>query len=158
MGKYTSVLRGLPQYAGEDASIKEQVNAKRIEIGVLTPGEAAAGYRKARDKKDALEGQVSEINIEVTAYEAILHEVYELAGITSLKLSDGATVGTYVEPYSSVEDAEAYRVWCLEQDLGNRMTLPWATTNSLTKERILEGEPPPPGVKVYVKTKTRLSR
>jgi hypothetical protein len=49
MGKYTSILRGLPSYKGEDATQTEKIAAKRAELGVLTATQAAAGYRAARD-------------------------------------------------------------------------------------------------------------
>lgn len=40
--------------------------------------------------------------------------------------------------------------------LANKMALAWGTTNALTKERLLAGEPEPPGVSVWAKTVVRL--
>ena len=159
MGKYTSVLRGLPSYKGEDASQAEKIASKRSEIGVLTATQAAAGYRAARDKKDKLSDELDDAQVAVVAYEEVLQETYEAEGVTSLKLADGSTVSTYVEPYSSVKDHEAFREWVMDQDdLPNRMSLPWMTMNSIVKEMLLDCEPPPPGVEVFVKHKTRLAR
>jgi len=47
-------------------------------------------------------------------------------------------------------------VWCVAEGLERQMSLPWQTTNSLTKARLLEGEPEPDGVTCYAKTKVRL--
>jgi hypothetical protein len=38
------------------------------------------------------------------------------------------------------------------------MSLPWQTVNSLSKERLLDGQPPPPGVDVFAKTKIVLRK
>lgn len=159
MGKYTSVLRGLPKYSGEDASFNEKVAAKRIAIGVVSASQAADGYTKARLAKDKADEEVSKANVEVAAWESIMQEVFEMEGITSLKLATGETVSTYPEPYAQVSDPQAFRNWCMDQEgLGDRMQLAWATTNSIAKERLLAGEEPPPGITVFVKTKSRLNK
>lgn len=41
-------------------------------------------------------------------------------------------------------------------DLQRLLTLPWQTTDSLTRKMLLAGEEPPPGVEVFAKTKIRL--
>jgi hypothetical protein len=159
MGKYTSILRGLPSYKGEDATQAEKIAAKRAELGVLTAVQAATGYRAARDVKDELAAKLEDAQVIVKAYEEILQETYEMEGVTSLKLADGSTVSTFVEPYASVKNPLAFRKWVQEQPgLEQRMTLPWTTTNSITKEMLLDGDEPPPGVEVFVKSKTRLAR
>ena len=104
MGKYTSILRGLPHYRGEDATQSEKVAAKRIELGVLTSAQAAQGYRKARDVKDALEKELEAAKVVVRAHDDILQETFEADGLTSLKLADGSQVSTFVEPYAQVKD------------------------------------------------------
>lgn len=40
----------------------------------------------------------------------------------------------------------------------NKLMLPWATTNALTKERLLQGEPEPDGVTSWAKTTVRLGQ
>jgi hypothetical protein len=159
MGKYTSVLRGLPAYQGEDASFTEKVIAKRIEIGALTATQAAAGYAAARAKKDKHDEEGGKINVELAAWESAMHEAFEMEGITSCTLTTGEHISTYPEPYAQVADPNAFRAWCMDQEgLGERMQLAWATTNSIAKERLLAGEEPPPGIKIFVKTKSRLGK
>jgi hypothetical protein len=159
VGKYTQVLRGLPQYRGEDASFNEKIIAFKAKLGVQSAAQAAQGYAQARAKKDDLDAESSALNVELAAWEELMHDCFEHEGISSLKLSTGESINTYPEPYAQIADPQAFRDWCsTQEDLANRMTLPWSTTNSITKERLLDGEEPPPGVKIFVKTKTRLSR
>jgi hypothetical protein len=93
--------------------------------------------------KDELEKKLDAAKVDVRAFEEILQETYEMEG----------------EPYASVKNPVAFRKWVREQPgLEQRMTLPWTTTNSITKEMLLDGDEPPPGVEVFVKQKTRLAR
>jgi hypothetical protein len=76
-----------------------------------------------------------------------------------MRLENGASVSTYSEPYGKVVDSEALRQWALsDPDLSRKMALPWMTINSLTKERTLAGEAPPPGVEVFAKQLVRLNK
>jgi hypothetical protein len=159
MGKYTQVLRGLPSYKGEDASFFEKVVAKRLTLGVLSATQAAAGYAAARTKKDMIDEELSKHSVELAAWESAMHDAFESEGVSSVKLSTGESISTFPEPYAQVANPSAFREWCLGQEgLSDRMTLAWATTNSIAKERLLAGEEPPPGIEIYVKTKSRLSR
>jgi len=159
VGKYTQVLRGLPAYQGEDASFIEKVIAKRLTYGPLTASLAASKYAEVRAKKDKLDEESSTLNVELAAIEAAMHEAFEMEGVTSVRLKSGESISTYPEPYAQVADPAAYRAWVMEQEgLSDRMTLAWATTNSIAKERLLSGEEPPPGVTIYVKTRSRLAR
>jgi hypothetical protein len=159
LGKYTAVLRGLPTYQGEDASFTEKVIKKRLTFGPLTATIAAAGYAAARAKKDIADEEMSKINVEVAAWEEAMHEAFEQEGVSSVRLVTGESVSTYPEPYAQIADSRAFRAWCEEQeDLKDRLQLAWATTNSIAKERLLAGEEPPPGIKIFVKNRSRLSK
>ena len=59
--------------------------------------------------------------------------------------------------FLQVVDREAFRLWCdADPDLRRKMTLPWQTTNSLTKQLLLDGQPEPPGVTIWAKTTVRM--
>ena len=112
----------------------------------------------ARLGKEGIEDLLSECNLRITAVEQMLVDAYETEGVTSLKLEEGGSLAVQVEPYAQVQDRDVYRRWCVEQGLENLMTVPWATTSKLTKDRLLNGEPEPPGVKAYAKMKIVLRK
>ena len=75
----------------------------------------------------------------------------------NLKLSSGHSVRTQVEPNAVVRDKSVYRQWCVDNGFGELMVLPWQTTNSITKERLEDGNPEPEGIEVFSRTKVVLT-
>lgn len=118
----------------------------------------AASFRDARQVKEALEEHVKTANLLLEAYNQLLVDQFEVEGSTSLKLEDGASVRMQYEPYATVKDPAAFLIWCRENGYANKLTLPWATTNALVKERLEEGEAEPDGISVYTKTKLVLTK
>ena len=157
-GKYAKVIQNLPRMAGEEPAYQQKINAvkqamKEEEEFKQHASYFAKIYTEARDERDLIAEQMLEINLRLAAIEQLLVEQYEVEETTSLKLETGPTVRVQLEPYAQVQDHEAYRSWCIEQGMESLMSVPWMTTNKITKERLLDGEPEPPGVKAYVKSK-----
>jgi len=67
-------------------------------------------------------------------------------------------VRTQWEPYAKVEDKELYRLWCIAEGLEKSLCLPWQSTNSVTKERLLAGLPVPKGIIAHAKSTIVLTR
>lgn len=136
---------------------------KRATGGKRHATEFARAYAECRKVRDALGEFDSAIGLVIEAYCALMVEQFEVEGISGLKLENGQPVSTYPEPYAQVTDKEKFRQWCLKQvdEQGNQvlaaqMSLPWQTTNALTKALLLEGLPEPDGVTAYSMTKVRL--
>lgn len=176
MGKYSKIIATLQKLTGEEPEFQAKVNAVKSVILEETPRHASAFaelYAKTRtgdphalplsnDERDDLitrlgkegiEDLLSSCNVRLCAVEQLLSDQYEVEGVTSLKLDNIGSVGVQLEPYAQVQDKIAYQEWCLKEGLLPLMTVPWATTNSMTKDRLLAGENPPPGVGAFVKTK-----
>lgn len=115
-------------------------------------------YTELRRVEDALEEHAKEVRLLLAAYGQLLVEQYKVEGTTSLKLASGYAVRTQPEPQAQVIDKEAFRKWCIEHGLGEALVLPWPTTNSLTKERLLDGQAEPDGVKAYIHTKIVMTK
>ena len=81
-----------------------------------------------------------------------------LQDIQTLKFEDGASVSVQAEPVASVKDHDALREWAMGNGFERNLTLAWQTVNSLSKQRLLDGEAPPAGVEMAVRTKTILRR
>lgn len=157
-GKYDRVVRSLSQLASEESGYQEKVDETKKAIRAhenFKPhaSHLASLYVDAREQKAALEEEMYQVNLLLTALEQMTVEQYEVEGTNSIRLDSGASVSVQMEPYAQVQDREVFRQWCVAQGLENLMSIPWQTTNSLTKERLLNGEPEPPGVKAFAKAK-----
>ena len=158
MGKFDEIVGGLARippeirYSGSGGlNYQYKIDQAKEKFTDRTPSVLITMYADLRAIADAKEDEAKELRVQVEAAAQLLMEVYEGEGITSLKIKDVGTFRTDFVPYSHVANKEEYHAWCLESGFGPQMTLPWQTTNSVTKERILSGQDAPPGVDVYVK-------
>lgn len=169
-GKYAKVLKKLPrlrttespQYQEKVEALKTLLTApsqeeERQKLGVeripLQASVLANEYNDLRLAKEVLQAQLSEIELQIAAITQLLDDQFEAEGLTLVRLDDGARVMTRPEPYAVVKDPTKFRQWCIDQGLQEKMTLPWQTTNALTKERLLAGEPEPDGIEAFQLTK-----
>ena len=119
--------------------------------------EFGRGYAEARKIRDRLAQLDTSIGLLVDAYQLLMIEQLEAEGVTHLTLANGQTISMHYEPYVSVEDKEAFRLWCIAQGLERSMSLHPSTTASLCKKMLLAGDPEPPGIKLSSNVKVRLS-
>lgn len=156
--KYASILAKLPRLIGEEPEYRKKVEAvaaaMKDDPTFESNGSALARtYVAARAEKAAAEAVLSEINLRIAAVESLLSPQYEAEGTSTIKLDTGESVAIQPEPYAMVADRDAFRQWCLDNGYADAMTLHHQTMNSITKERLLNGEPEPNGVKCYVRDK-----
>jgi hypothetical protein len=162
MGTYTKVLEGKPKLGAEPEQ-REQVEAWKKELlatpgFVLTPSVITEWYMDARDEADELKEKLADVNARTEALRQFLVERAEVEGLSSLRLTNGRGIVIVSEPYPNVVDKEAFRQWCLAQGFESQMTLHPSTAKAVVKERLLHGEPEPPGVEIYSKDVIRLDR
>jgi hypothetical protein len=151
MGKYSEVIKGLKPLATPRS---KRVEKLRTEIQIRSAVELARTYAMLRKKKDEVEATLSEVNETLEAISSLLVPAFIDEGVTSLRiLETGQSVSVQFEPYAAVIDKDAHRRWAIANGLENSLALPWMTTNALTKERLLNGEPEPAGVQAFVATK-----
>lgn len=120
-----------------------------------TYARAWAEYRQIRD---AIEEAMKQLSLIGEAYAQMVDSQYEAEGITNMKLDGLGSVRVQVEPWASIANPDVFREWCLENDLKNKLTLLWQTTNAITKEFLERGDNPPPGIKVWSKPKLFFTR
>jgi hypothetical protein len=123
-----------------------------------SPSEFAQGYVLLRRLKDKMEEWESNTNLLLEAYTQLMSKALDDQGLSAVKLTTGESVSTYLEPYPTVKDQEAFRQWCIKSGFANMMHLHPSRTASLAKEMLEKGENPPPGVEIYAKTRVRLMR
>lgn len=131
---------------------------KRQTAGRPWASEYARAYAECRGIRESLIAEFDgAFSLLIEAYQWLMTEQMEVEGTTAITLANGQPVHTYQEPQAKVEDPAAFLAWCMrEPDLRSKLTLPWATTNALTKARLLNGEPEPDGVTIWAKTVVRL--
>ena len=105
--------------------------------------------------KEGLELLLKKVNKRLMAISQLLDESLDRdepgwgqygAGPTTVKLSSGATVSVQYKPACKVKDKEQFRRWCIDNGLEQSLQL-WPTTmQSISSQKLLEGEPLPDGV------------
>lgn len=134
------------------------VREERTKLVGKTLPEVVAAYVEARDEKDALNLLLTECNAKVEAYRRAVCDGMEEAGIAAVTLETGESLDSSPEPYAQVTDRDALRQWAIDNGYMNSLQLPWQTLNAIVKDKLLAGEPEPPGVTAFLKTKLRLRR
>jgi hypothetical protein len=163
-GKYAEVVKTLPRLPASDAGFQEKVASRKRELidndplKMRSASALASEYRRLRDSKEEVEQVMSRLNLELEAIGQLLIQQYEADGTSSIALATGGSVSTQLEPYAQVTDRDACRQWAIAEGLERQLALPWQTANSLVKDRLLKGEPEPPGMKAFVRTKIVLRR
>lgn len=157
-GKYAEITDRLPTWQQEEPTYQAKVDAKKREIyeeigDALSSASIAILYKRIRQDKEAAEKILYDINIEMNAITQMLVDRYEIDEITSMKLETGDSVSIHYEPYAVVEDKEKIWEWCRANGYEREMQLSWNTLNAITKERLIQGQPEPDGVRAYTRVK-----
>ncbi len=159
MGKYSAVLKGLAAEIRFEGSFRERVDALKTEFGTAyaTSAQLAEAYAELRVEKSKIEAELKKVHVRIAAVEETMWGRFEDEGISSLKLTSGNTIRVQPEPHAQVQDRERLAQWVREQGLERLLALPWSTVNSLSKERLLAGDPIPDGVELKIRTTTVFS-
>jgi hypothetical protein len=152
VGKYDKVLPTLPKLPPDNPKFQEKVEHAKGEFLGKGSMELAKIYRGLRAEEEILDQQVKALNVRIEACVQHMESVWEAEGLRSLKFDTGGGVGMKPQPFARVTDKEAFRDWCVKHGFGAQLSLPWQSTNSITKERLLAGEGEPPGVTAFIKT------
>ena len=161
MGKWDGLRGVLPplqspnEAAGSEWWGKVRAGADELKQN-LTKEQIARNLAATRDELDALEDQVSDLQRQRAQYELALAEVMEDGGEAMFKLDSGASFSVQVEPYAKVADRDVLRDWLISNGFLEQLALPWQTLNSVAKQRLEDGEEPPPGVELFLKRKVVL--
>jgi hypothetical protein len=144
----------LPQFK-EPQEWQEQINEVKQEMVGLETAEVARTFAMWRKEKKELEEKIKEINTEMEACSQLLVEHLQGQDVQKITLSTGETVYLQSDPYPSVQDKEQLRMWVVQTGMEEILSVHYQTLVGLVKERLNNGEEPPPGVEVFLKTKAR---
>jgi hypothetical protein len=128
----------------------------------------ALEYRLLKDLEEAAEELAKQTREHMDARSQLLLDAMEDDGVTSLRLDDGSSLWDQPDVFATTKDptdemkgeenAATLKAWLREQGMEGLLTLHSATLLSMTKERLLAGEGPPPGVNVFFRPKVVLRR
>lgn len=155
-GKYSDIQR--PKEPVEMSPYQKLVEAEKSKF-VHLKGDApklASFYVDWKRKKDEHDDAEKVINLKIAALESLLCETFETQGLEKIVLEDGASVAIFPEPTAKIEDMEVFNNWCRENGYEKLMRLLPQTVNGIVKERLLEGQDEPPGVKAFMRDKVQV--
>lgn len=160
-GKYDHLLGALQPLPPEDPRRQDKIN--ELKAAMTHDGtELARNYIELRRQKDDLKERLSDVQLQIDAYEQRLVESQEVqsggwgdygAKDNALRLPTGEVVRVQPEPTGKVVDKEAFRIWCVKNGYERQLQLWPSTMNALVKERLLAGEPEPDGCEAFVYNK-----
>jgi len=160
MAKQTNLDKfgDLPRFVEEESPYRKKIADEEAKFADTPMSELAKKYTELRDSKDDLEEELKVINGTIQAIQELLVGRFEDEDISAIRTSNGYLVSAKFDPYASVKNKEALRKWAVDNGYENLLTLPWQTTNSISKTLLESGEAPPDGVEVYLKPGLRLTR
>lgn len=162
--KYASLKKKLPAFA-EESAYQEKIDAAKREILGATenPEDAnssalAARLERIKARKDDLEAQLYDVNVEAEALSQLIVAAMESDGVEKFTLQSGATVYVNYAPYPCVEDREKLFAWIKAQKMQKLLSVQYQTLRGMVNDMLVAGKPVMPGVNVFLKTSARLLR
>lgn len=159
MGKYSHLKERFGPAPVTDQKWQNKVDELKNSLQYQQdPAQLSIEFRRLKDEKEALEAKIRELNVAIAAHDIALAAWLEEAGLTQFKTDDGDTLFIKDEPYTSVEDREKWMGWIQETKQEALLSVNYMTMNSIVKDRLQQGQPVPPGLKVYIKTGINIRR
>lgn len=160
--KYGHIVGKLPKFVDGDVKYRDKIEEEKgkiLEEDILHTARGLAElYAEQRAIREATEKTLKGDNLRLEAIRQLFCEAMDEEDTTSLTLTGIGAIRVQVEPYAQVMDKPAFRRWCVENGLEESLSLPWQSTNSITKQRLLDGLPEPEGVEAFQKDKVVLTR
>ena len=160
-GKYKGLV--LPRMIGVKPSYYNKVMALKAEIEndpefIRQAGTIANTYVELRREAEQKAAELSDLKLRMTAAMLLMIEQYEVEGVSSLTMHDGAKVRWNPEPHLVVIDKEAFRQWCVSQGLERSMHMSWGSANKMVKQMLLDGVGEPPGAECFMRPKVSFTK
>jgi hypothetical protein len=150
-GKYAR-FRGKYPLVPPDSKWQVKVEAvKQAECLAKTPEQLLFEYDQFRLQKDVLEDKISDLNIEIAAREQQLVKILMERGMESLKLQTGVSGSIKDDVYASEEHRPTFFGWVRKTGQEALFTVHHSTYNAIVKQLLMNGQPTPPGLKIFTK-------
>ena len=157
MGKWSKLKDDFQTFQHETPYQEKVEVAKAAYVG-LGMKDLAEKFKEVKTALKEAKAEVEQLTITLEGLSQLLLVHFENLGLTSVKLDSGGTLGEWLAPYSTVRDRDAFYEWLKANRPWERLTFPAPSLDRLVRELLEEGQPPPPGVEVFVKNRVRLWR
>ncbi len=145
--------------AQEDESTQQEMDKIKAELKGTNVGIISEQYRELYDKKEKLEQEKKQLNLELGARAQLLIDDLECTGLSQIRTEDGGTtLYIYDDIYTSAANRQEFLNWIRETKQEELLTVHYGTMNSMAKDRLSSGKPLPPGLKAYFKQSIRIRR
>jgi predicted nuclease with TOPRIM domain len=154
-----SYLKSTLEKVSEEPGRQEELNKVKEEVKDLSLGDLAVKYRGWYDEHEKLKQQVSDLNTKMEAAGQLLIENFERQGTEQLRTADGSTTLFIKDDvYCKVENRATYLGWIKENEMEDLLTVHYSTMNAQAVDRLIKGQPVPPGIKALFKQKISIRR
>ena len=153
--KYAEVVIRLPEREPDDPGRQARVEEIQDVIKTRDPRELAQMYAELRGDRAKVEDELSSINLTIEALEQLIAKSQKnqdagwgLYGAKDnmIRLPQGGNVRVDLDVHSKVIDKEANRLWCIANGYERQLQIWPSRMTTITKERLLVGQPEPDGV------------
>lgn len=161
MGKYDKLKDRFPQLKFDPSNAHEALIHKRLQELLRELPERkfiTERFKTFRAEKEELEERLKAVNVEIKALDAWLGDYLETEQLSTIKDEEGFAFREQVEPYCSVVDKMAFDEWAEKSGWKELYTINHQTLNGNVKALLLENQPVPPGVGVFMKRKIVMTR
>lgn len=155
MGKWDALKGKLPAFEVEP-EYQQKVDEAKLSYVALDAADMARAYKLRREAKRDLEEIISSHNLHLEALSQLLINNLEAESLQKIQLGTGETVFLQSEPYSSVIDKKKLMDYIKKNKMTDCLIVHFKTLGSLNKERLINGQAPLPGTKVFIKTAARI--
>lgn len=153
MGKY-SHLRGSLTTFQEEPSYQQKLDEEkaRLNLDTMNDGQLALAYNDAKRFKKSLEAELKVANLTVTAIDQHIVKKLESQGMTQMRHVVAGLLSIKDTPYVSIIDQPAMMQWVRETNRESLLTVNYQTMSGIVNTMLIDGQPPPKFVKVYMKS------
>ena len=143
----------------EEPGHQEEIDKAKVELQGKPMGDLASSYRQWYDEKEKLNQLISDLNTKLDAAGQLLLENLERQGLEQLRTTDGSTTLFIKDDvYCKQENRHKYLTWIKQNGMEDLLTVHYSTMNAQTTDRLVKGQPVPPGIKAYFKQSIRIRR
>lgn len=154
-----SHLKSTLEKVAEEPERQQELDQVKVELKDLNVGDLAIEYRKWYDEKEKLNQAISDLNIKLDAAGQLLLENLERQGLEQLRTTDGSTTLFIKDDvYCKQQNRAEYLDWIKKNGMEDLLTVHYSTMNAQTTDRLVKGQPVPPGIQAYFKQSIRIRR
>lgn len=130
---------------------QEKVDKAKATLSSLSLSELSLRFRENVLLKEANSAAEKELNVKREALNQVLLDLLAADGLKKIGTDFGATLYVKEDPYFPIEDKAAVNAWIRREGLDDLFTVNSHTLSALVKERLADGEAPPPGIGLFLK-------